>query len=466
MRARFNVRRGAASIIAMLYLVLFSSLAVGFFAATTTSVQVAYNDDASQRALLAAESGMEFVRYHLQQLNIPRKTKPDQLLNVSYTQLGQMINGSPNVGGRTISLSEGMIEVPGVGDQWVLVNNEVGKFRASITQEGTDLRVRVAGAHKDALSNARGIQLDFEITESKSPIFDFGVAARGPIRTGGASRIRGDTPANAKRGSILSASSDSVPVDIDGKEVSGSISITNPNGSVHYTGASVGGTTNTAEIAANHIHKGVDEPEFSTIDVDVFLPYVNNTYTGGNKLENVRIPANTNPTFGGGSVLSGVIYVESPNKLTFRGNTTVKGIIVVENNPKGNAGTNVLDFAGNVSAVSVKNLTAADVPSLSPSELGELRKMTGSFILAHGFSATFTGSFDSIAGSILADRISMTGNAGGKINGSLVGLTTAPLTLNGSSEVRIGERDAAVPAGVFFGRNYLPVMPSYEEFRP
>jgi hypothetical protein len=144
----------------------------------------------------------------------------------------------------------------------------------------------------------------------------------------------------------------------------------------------------------------------------------------------------------------------------------VKGIIVVENNPKGNINTNVLDFAGNVSGVSVKNLTAADVPSLNAGELASLQKMTGSFILAHGFKATFTGSFDSISGSILADQISMTGNAGGKIKGSLVNLTTAPMTLNGSSEVKVGEKDTDKPAGVFYGRNYVPIMATYDEFRP
>ena len=81
MRARITVRRGATAIIAMLYLVLFSSLAVGFAAATQTAVQVAYNDDAAQRATLAAESGIDFVRFHLAQLSIERKTQPDKVID-------------------------------------------------------------------------------------------------------------------------------------------------------------------------------------------------------------------------------------------------------------------------------------------------------------------------------------------------------------------------------------------------
>lgn len=461
MRARITVRRGATAIIAMLYLVLFSSLAVGFAAATQTSVQVAYNEDAAQRAMLAAESGMDFVRFHLSQLNINRKTKPEQLQDEVYAQLGRMMDGSPNLAGKSIAIVNEEILIPGPADQWVMVNDEVGKFRATILPlEGTSptdkpLRVRIAGTYKDSTMNARGIRLDYDITERRSPVFDYGVAARGPIITGGSSRIRGET--DPKRGSILSASDEAVPVDIGGKEVSGSISITNPDGTVRVSsGASVGG----------EVHRGVDEPEFPTIDADVFLPYVKNTYTGGKNAESIRIPANTNPTFAGGTTLSGIIYVETPNRLTFRGNNTIKGIIVVENNPKGNPNTNVLDFAGNVSVESVRNLTPSDVPSLSASELAEIRKLTGSFILAHGFSAKFTGSFDTVSGSILADQISMTGNAGGKIRGSLVGLTPAPLTLKGSSEIRVGESDPGLPAGVFFGRNYVPDRATYEEFRP
>lgn len=455
-------RRGATAIIAMLYLVLFSSLAVGFAAATQTAVQVAYNEDRAQRAMLAAESGMDFVRYHLYQLNVDRKTKPDKLMGVVFTQLGNMMNGSPNLGGKSIAFVNGEILIPGPSDPWVPVNDDLGKFRAVLSQivDTPDvkqgIRVRVTASHKDYTANARGIQMDYAITEKPSSVFGFGVAARGPVITGGSSRIRGDT--DPARGSVLSASSDAIPVNIGGKEVSGDVSITNPNGTVRTSHNAIGGT----------VHKGVDEPEFPTIDADVFLPYVKNTYTGGKNgtTESIRIPAGTNPTFAAGTTLSGVIYVETPNTLTFRGHSTVNGIIVVENNPKGNPNTNVLDFAGNVSVGSVKDLKASDVPSLSAAELSELRKMTGSFILAHGFSAKFTGSFGTVGGSILADQISMTGNAGGQINGSVVGLTPAPLTLNGSSEVRIGEPWPGRPAGVFFGRNYVPVAATYEEFRP
>ena len=43
-------RRGVASVLAMLYLVIFSTLALGFYSAVTTANQLAHNDE---RAMMA-----------------------------------------------------------------------------------------------------------------------------------------------------------------------------------------------------------------------------------------------------------------------------------------------------------------------------------------------------------------------------------------------------------------------------
>ena len=47
-------RKGVASVLAMLYLIIFSTLAVGFYTAVTTSVQLAHNDERSMNALVIA----------------------------------------------------------------------------------------------------------------------------------------------------------------------------------------------------------------------------------------------------------------------------------------------------------------------------------------------------------------------------------------------------------------------------
>lgn len=55
--------RGMASVLAMLFLVLFATLAVGFVATTGISSQVARNERSLAGARLAADAGMEFMRY-------------------------------------------------------------------------------------------------------------------------------------------------------------------------------------------------------------------------------------------------------------------------------------------------------------------------------------------------------------------------------------------------------------------
>ena len=71
---RLRLRRGITSMLAMLYLVLFATLAVGFYASTGTNAQVSTNELRRYKALGAAESGMDFMRYELFQVAIPPTT--------------------------------------------------------------------------------------------------------------------------------------------------------------------------------------------------------------------------------------------------------------------------------------------------------------------------------------------------------------------------------------------------------
>jgi hypothetical protein len=80
-------RRGVVSIMAMLYMVIFSVMALGFYAATTTASQVSSNERRSQAALLAAESGTQFLRYHLSALDIPAGLTADKIFEQVYQQL-------------------------------------------------------------------------------------------------------------------------------------------------------------------------------------------------------------------------------------------------------------------------------------------------------------------------------------------------------------------------------------------
>ncbi len=443
------------ALIAMLYLGLIASLAVGFYASSNSAVMVTENEKRTGMALGSCESGMDFMNFQLAQISIPYGTTQSQLFTNLFNQLKSQIEGTGNMGSKTISNDGAYLYIPSGTDTYISTGSG-GEFRAVIENLGQKVQVKITGRYA-GYEAKRAIQMKFDLAQNASDIFNYGVAAKGSIDTEGNAKIRGAT--DPTKGSILTTSNSATPVTINGKEVSGDISIANPAAVVTIgASTSVGGTNNMAQILANHVHKGIDAPEFPAINTDSFKAYVTNVYSGGNNLINTRIPANTNPTFGGGVNIQGVLYIETPNKVTFNGNATIQGVIVTQNNPIGNLSTNMLTFKGNTSITGVDSL---------PASFGDLRKLTGSAILAPGFSTTFTGSFGTVNGTMISDKITMSGNAGGTIKGSIIGLIDTPLTLNGSSEIIIASTGTTdYPAGVFFSSRYAPLADTYEEVKP
>lgn len=457
-------RRGLASVLAMLFLVLFSTLAVGFYAATTLSAQVAKNERTLTTAQSAAESGMEFMRYQLGIITVPPGTPSNQLLTTVYGLLAANLNGTSNMGTDVVTMANDAngnptIYVPGNTSHFISIDsNTAAKFQGTIAQSGDKLVVTVTGMGKDG-TITRGVQLSYQKAARASAIFNYGVASKGKITTGGASYILGNP--DPAMGSVLSTDmADSVPVAIGGKQVSGDISITNPSGSVSYSGASIGGTSDPTKIP-QHIHIGVPAPTFPTVDSSVYTNAVTMTaYAGGKTLSNNYIPPNTNPSFAGNTTIQGVLWIQSPNVVSFTGNLTITGVIVVDNNTTFNAAKNQINFGGSVRASGVQNLpnTAAYT---------NLRSLTGAFLLAPGYSVNFSGDFGSVAGSIIASQISMTGNATGTVQGSVIGVDNQPLTLNGSADITIASTGTSnYPAGVSFGSYYTPLPDTYVEIEP
>src|SRR5687768_10425568 len=160
MRTKGNGRRGIASMLAMLYLVLFAVLAVGFAAGSATSAQVSHNDQMVTRALLAAESGADFIRHLMASLNLPYGTTPANLLNNVTNALAYNLNTTPNMGGNTVQVTGGAIHIPSATG-WILMGGGA-KFRATITQVPSTrtLDVSVRGAATGS-TLSRGVNMQF-----------------------------------------------------------------------------------------------------------------------------------------------------------------------------------------------------------------------------------------------------------------------------------------------------------------
>src|SRR5918993_371998 len=83
-RSRFNAlrfsarpsgaRRGATAVLAMLFLVILSSLALAMYAMATTNVQAARNFSDGDRARATAESGLRWASWRFTRMARPRTT--------------------------------------------------------------------------------------------------------------------------------------------------------------------------------------------------------------------------------------------------------------------------------------------------------------------------------------------------------------------------------------------------------
>jgi hypothetical protein len=454
-------RRGIASLLAMLYLVIFATLALGFYAAVTTASQLAHNDERSLNAQVAAESGLQFIQYELTRVRVPGIANGQEMLKEVHKDLLAQQSASDNVAGRGIALTGGTIQFPaGFGDFIPLDAGGAG-FRGEISDAGDGwIRVKVHGRYRGTVIT-RAIVMHFESVNVGTEILDYAIVTRGPIHLRGNPDV-GGRGISASDNSVLSLFQGPTPLVMTGKSsIAGDVYMTNPRAQASVAGGSSVGGSSIGAIRDTHIHSGKPdpEPEFPTVDSSMFLPYVTSTYRPNQKVyRNVRIPRNTNPNFSSDVVIEGVLYVETPNDLKFSGKASVRGVIVVANGPTG--GDNTMKFTGQFEAFGIETLPAtADFPA-------GLRALTGTTLLAPGYDIEFGGGAATLGGTLVADAFSFHGHSGGVVNGTLIALSDAPLAMNGNPSLSRIKPTGPLPAGLIFNKTFRPIPQTYSEIRP
>jgi hypothetical protein len=398
-------RGGYAAMMSMLFLVLFSSLAVGFYAQTNSSTQMAENDRRIALAQSASESGMDMMRYQLAHIVIPAGTPANQVIGVLATQLGANMNGTRNLGTDVVGLSNNVIYVPADHAHSIKLDAAGQQsFQIVITAWGSDIVVRSTGAFKTTSSGSFGsglrrcITMDFTAKNIPSTSFDYGVASKGQIVV---SKGTVGASAGADGGVASLMSNLAIPSAITVMTtVTGDLNLLAGATATVALGASVGGTTNPVAIVSQHEHT-VDAPDFPVVDTSVYTGYAVNAYVPGAPVQqNIVIQPGTNPQFSAGDEVDGVMYVRSPNTVTFRGNFKLKGFIVFES--AGDSTVNRLDFRGSV--------TTSPLPP--DSQFDSMRSVSGVAILASTAAVTMSGSADSsIRGNIMVGSLNYSGSA-------------------------------------------------------
>ena len=439
---RFGSRQGSALILALIFVGMFAALAVSMAAMSGMNIQIAENQRRFDTARSCAISGMEVVRYWMNQVSISGTTPADQRFDKVATDLQTVLTDAgvtnivPVYSGSTVALSN------------ISLDSTTGQtFSATLTKINNDtIQMDVTGQYKGV---GRTIRSNFVFDTRAHTVFDFGVASKGPVSLSGNIDLDGVTIDVESNAYIESADALLALSIIGNSNIAGTVKIGNPLAYVYLQGgkAGIGGATGDAATHAPYTQVGVGPTEFPEMTVGGFESYATNIVDANTNTSadatftNIRIRAGTNPTFSGHATLKGVVWIEAPNVVTFTGTTDVTGIIVAAGDPADYSGTNQVDFKGNVNSSPMSTLP-------DETQYAGLQDRSGTFLIGPGFAASFGGSFSTLSGAIAANGISFYGNAGGTIRGSVINYANRQMTLSGNSDLYFNRSGLTeVPAG-------------------
>ncbi len=430
-------RRGIALIVSMIFVLVFSALGLAMAAMSGANVQVANNHRKVNLALGSAESGLEVMRYWLDPVMMPSSTPTSDWFNtiVDVVQDELASNSVYNV-----TLADSGYIAP------VTLDSSAGSsFRAFMWIDPSlpailNLYVRGSGGN----NITRRIRTNFIVGPYEHPIFNYGLATKGPINFVNNPTLTGVTD-NWEADIYVEASGAATAVTVGGNtNFDGNINIGNPVATVDFQGdVQIAGDHGQPAID-NHVTFGADAVDFPTPDANHFLPYVTGPtmdgtedLTKGITLANMTIPAGMDPNFEGAVTINGILFVEPPNTVNFGSNVTLNGIIVAAGD-LASPGSNSLTFGGNF-----------DTGPYPPDPIFDpIRHETGSSIIAPGFSASFEGNFSTLEGVMAVSGIHFSANCTALIKGTIVNYSDSPAVVEGNVTMNFDRINASkIPAG-------------------
>ena len=449
---RRHASRGVAFVITLIFLALFACLAVAIATSADANLTVSHNRIKGQQASAFAGTGIQMMQASLGGMTASGAADATAMHALMRNHLASDFAGSAMIDANSITSNAGGVTLPAV----TLTRSDGNSGVVNITihasggsQDNTTVTIRSAAGYGAA---SRTATYNMTIQRGTSVLNNFGVASKSAISMTGNASIRGLN--NPHEADVVSATySTTNAIQLTGNiNIAGDAVVVNPAGRISKTGnVTIGG----AQII------GASEPQWPQVDISPFTGYATNVRSTGAEgditLSNIRIPPNSNPTFAGNTTIRGVVYVQAPNKVTFSGNVTFIGCIVADQPAVDNLTANQIKFTGNVATSGVENLPAG-------AQYDGLRALTGSFLLAPGFSTQFTGNFSTVNGCMVASEFKFTGNAGGTIKGGVVNLRDSTFQLTGNAALVIDRENANQnPAGIVSSTKLVCVSGSYAE---
>ena len=434
---RYPSRQGITLVLTLIVLVVCATMAVSLASFSATNMQLAHNHREANRALANAQSGLEVMRYWLDQATVSGTADPNLLIQgvASSLQTALSSNSVTNV---KVTSSGSTLTVPSV----TLGSGTLDRFTALVqSSAGGALSLEVYGYHDQVVRRIKG---DYQIVAGGNPqIFDYGIASRGPLQIPGNPIIRSANELS-EADIYIESSNSLLALDVAGNTLfAGDISVGNPNASVSFDGhVQIAGETGQTAID-NHVTIGAEQVECPVPDTEYFRQYAtgqvisSSTDTSSNMtLTNARIAAGVNPSFDGNIIVDGVLFIETPNEVLFNGNVWVNGLIVA-NGDVNNPGTNELEFAG--------NYDSGDFPSSSTFD--NMRAEMGSSLLAPGFNFHLRGNLRSLGGAMAVSGLFIEGNIqNAVIKGTMINYDTSTGLINGNIDLTFDR--SSVPASI------------------
>ena len=446
--------KGIIAFFSVVLLVCLALVCLAHYSETSLSLAQAGNQRATCDARMAAENGLAFMLYTIRTCtDITGASRGQMLFDSLEYNLNEALLGTENLGGKPIArVNNRRLVLPPITvepDRW---------FEAEMEFVSHDtMRLTVTGFARNGaiLTVSRKISLDFQPQWEEA--LGYGVTSKGPITFSQNTQLVGAK--NPTDGSIYSALTNGQAVSIASGTVSGSINVTTPTVSV-YTGSTVvnGGVNRDASpIAMPAVDRSpyLDAIPKNALGLPAFseVRKAANGKIEGGTYQNLIIRKGTFPTFESDVTIEGVLYIESPNYVTFNGNGNIFTCIIV-----GEAAANSSDL--NTNRVTFKNNTILrsvdELPDMEPFQ--KIRKFANVAVIAPDFGFHFQNNMQSVSGLMAVRDLTVKNNGTTAISGSILAYGQLGVTFNNNSTVTIKLSTTPPPPG-FKGHGLPPLVP-------
>ncbi|HWP41256.1 MAG TPA: hypothetical protein VNL70_10045 [Tepidisphaeraceae bacterium] len=179
-------RRGAAAVLAMLFLVLATTLTVAMYSLATSNVQTAHNFADVARAQAAAEAGLRWMAYRFEHMTRPKTTSgtiTPAVADALWPQIQQAIVNDLTVSGnQMLDPAERTVSTDATSITTAPISIESGgaRFTVTVQQDSSDptyLLVTSTGTYRNA---SRSVSMKFKIDKK----IKYAVVGKVPIQIG------------------------------------------------------------------------------------------------------------------------------------------------------------------------------------------------------------------------------------------------------------------------------------------